>query len=409
MDLNGTALMIGQRAVSWGELALAAAALAFLLLLLTLVMSWRAARHRRAEHAAARRHARELEHKLSELSGHLRQQAEAASARDAHISRMLSERLDSVSARVGQGLQEQAARTSEHLKRLAERLAVIDQAQANITRLSGEVVSLQHILADKQTRGAFGQARMEAIIEDALPAGLYEFQATLSNGSRPDCLIRMPDSELKAVIDAKFPLEAFEAIREAESEAGHKRAVARLRTDITRHIRDISGKYLIPGETLDTAIMFVPSESIYAELYENHDDLIARAHKARVILASPNVLMLMVQTMQAIYKDARMREAAGLIQREVGMLMADVERLHRRVLDLQRHFGRAETEIDKLLISSEKIIKRGAKIENLELDDAPALTRETDGAGDEGASPESEAEAPEPVRPRIVVTRGKDG
>ncbi len=369
MDFSATALIIGQRAISWGELALAGAGAALFLLLLTLIMSWRAARGRAGEHEAALRQARELQRQMAEMTGQMRQQAQVSSARDAHLARMLTERLDGVSARLGQGLNEQAERTSAHLKQLAERLAVIDQAQANITRLSGEVVTLQNILADKQTRGAFGQARMEAIITDALPSSVYEFQPTLSNGTRPDCLIRLPDSELKIVVDAKFPLEAFEAIRKAPGEAARTQAVRRLRTDIGKHIKDISGKYLIPGETHETAIMFVPSESIYAELYENHEDLIQKAHKARVILASPNVLMLMVQTMQAIYKDARMREAAGLIQREVGHLLSDVERLRIRVLDLQRHFGKANQEIDKLLISSDKIARRGAKIENLELEE----------------------------------------
>ncbi len=392
MDFGATAIIIGQRAVTWGEAALAGGALALLLLLLTLFMSWRAARGRAREHEAARRHARELERRLAEMAGQMRQQAEVSSARDAHIARMLTERLDNVSTRVGAGLREQAERTAGHLEKLAERLAVIDQAQANITRLSGEVVTLQHILADKQTRGAFGQARMEAIVTDALPASAYDYQATLSNGSRPDCLIRMPDSDLKVVVDAKFPLEAFEAIREARGAEERQRAVRKLRNDIGKHIRDISTKYLIPGETHETAIMFVPSESIYAELYEHHEDIIQKAHKARVILASPNVLMLMVQTMQAIYKDARMREAAGLIQREVGHLLADMERLRQRVAGLQRHFGQASADIDRIVTSTEKISRRGLKIETLELEEPPA--------------PETVPQ--DPPRPRIVSTRGEE-
>ncbi len=396
MDFNTVAFIIGQRAVTWGEAALAAGGFALVLLLLTLIMSWRAARLRAREHAAALRQTRKLENRLAEVAGQISQQAQVSSARDAHIARMLDERLEGVSARVGQGLHEQAERTAEHLKKLAERLAVIDQAQANITRLSGEVVTLQHILADKQTRGAFGQARMEAIVTDALPATAYEFQPTLSNRTRPDCLIRLPDSELKVVVDAKFPLEAFEAIRKADGDHARQQAVRQLRADIGKHIRDISTKYLIPGETHETAIMFVPSESIYAELYEHHEDLIQKAHKARVILASPNVLMLMVQTMQAIYKDARMREAAGLIQREVGVLLADVERLRQRVYDLQKHFGMARADIDKIVTSSDKITSRGQRIENLELEDAPA-PRPVE-------PPQAEASAT-PPRPRIVAAR----
>ncbi len=375
MSPDATLFRIGQLAVSRDMLAAILAAAVVLLILLVLFLVWRAGRMHRQQRRAGEERLRMLELQLSEMSGQLRQQAEAASARDAHIARLLAERLDTVSLRVGQGLQEQAERTSEHLRQLSERLAVIDRAQATIDTLSGEVLALQRILSDKQARGAFGQARMEAIVSDALPASAYEFQPTLPGGARPDCLIRLPGSDLKIVVDAKFPLEAFEALRNAAGERERKEAVQRLRGDITRHIRDISSKYLIPGETHETAIMFVPSESVYAELHENHPDLVQKAHRARVVLASPNVLMLMIQTMQSLYRDARMREAAGVIRREVGLLLEDVDRLRRRALDLQRLFGRTADEVDRLLVSSEKISRRGERIVNLD-------PEETDGMPD---------------------------
>lgn len=376
MDINTTITHIGERPVSLAEGLLALAALMLALLVITIWLNWRTNRARRLERHEAAEHAQALQRQLAELSGHLQQQAQAATARDTHLSRLLAERLDSVSLRIGQGLSEQGERTAQHLKSLAERLAVIDEAQKTITRLSGEVVSLQRVLADKQTRGAFGQARMEAIITDALPASAYSFQHTLSNNARPDCVIHLPEGDGKVVIDAKFPLESFEALRRADTPMERDAALRTLRNDITKHINDIASKYLIPGETHDTAIMFVPAESIYAELYENHPELIARAHRKRVILASPNVLMLMVQTIQAVIKDARMRSAAHLIQKEVGMLLQDVRRLLERAEKMQRQFAATARELDSMLTSANKIARRGEKIEQLELDEEPADARQ---------------------------------
>jgi DNA recombination protein RmuC len=252
---------------------------------------------------------------------------------------------------------------------LNERLAVIDAAQRNITSLSTEMIGLKDILNNKQSRGAFGQGRMEAIIKDGLHAASYEFQATLSNGTRPDCVIKLPDSALRLVIDAKFPLEAYSALRASADEAGRKAAEVRLRGDMAKHVKDIAEKYLLTGETHETAILFVPSESIYAELHENYDDVIQKAHRSRVILASPNVLMLLVQTMQAIFKDVAMRDQAHVIKAEVGKLMEDVGRLKERASDLRRHFDMANGDLEKLGVSADRITKRGTKIESLDLED----------------------------------------
>jgi DNA recombination protein RmuC len=267
---------------------------------------------------------------------------------------------------------EQTRSTHENLAKLQERLAVIDTAQNNIQSLAGQVVQLQAILANKQTRGAFGQSRMEAIIADGLPQGAYEFQATLSNGTRPDCLVKMPNNAPSLVIDAKFPLEAWNSMRETEQPEARKTAVAQFRRDMEVHIKDVSDKYLITGETQDTAFLFVPSESIFADIHEHFEALIQRAHRARIVIVSPSLLMLSIQVIQAILKDARMREQAHVIQGEVIRLMEDVGRLDERVRKLQTHFVQANKDIDDILVSSNKVTKRGAKIEALEFGPPPA-------------------------------------
>lgn len=369
MDFSQIILTVGHMSVSLGE-ALALGAGALLLLLLTIAAQlWRGANERQLLAQRAAQDEQDLQRQLAEMTGRIHTFMEAANNRDSHLTRTLNERLDGVSFKLGQNLHENNERTSEHLRALHERLAVIDTAQKNLTDLSTQMVSLQDILANKQSRGAFGQAQMEAIISDRLPKAAYEFQASLSNGTRPDCLVRMPDSDLTIVIDAKFPLEAFNAHREAK-EAHHLKAAAQqLRADMGKHIKDISEKYLIPGETQDNALMFVPSESIYADLHEQFEDVIQKAYKARVMVVSPTMLMLVIQTMQTLFRDSQMREQAGLIQKEVGLMTEDVHRLRDRVLALQKHFGMANKDIDLILTSSDKLSKRALKIGQLELDD----------------------------------------
>ena len=266
-----------------------------------------------------------------------------------------------------------AGRQAELHRAVNERLAVIDNAQRNITDLASQVTSLQSVLANKQQRGAFGQGRMEFIVQDGLPKDCYEFQFTLSNKCRPDCAVFLPDRR-PLTIDAKFPLEAVTALREAKTEDERKQAAARLRHDLARHIGDIAVKYLIPGETQDLALMFVPSESIFAELHDGFDDIVQKAFRSKVVIVSPSLLMLAIQVIQQIQKDARMREAADQIHAEVGHLMDDLKRLHERVLKLQQHFGQANEDVRQILISAEKIEKRGARIQEVEFDgeDGPA-------------------------------------
>ena len=202
---------------------------------------------------------------------------------------------------------------------------MIDAAQQNLTNLTGEIVGLKDILSNKQTRGAYGQGRMEAIIRDGLPASAFEFQATLSNRTRPDCLVRLPGDERGLVIDAKFPLEGFTLFREAKGDEARSRAAARVRNDMLVHVKDIAEKYLIPGETQDIAMLFVPAESIYADLAEHFDDVVQKAHRARIVIVSPSLLTLAIQVMQALVRDARIREEARVIQVEVQKLLEDVD------------------------------------------------------------------------------------
>jgi DNA recombination protein RmuC len=370
MTFDTPVLVIGHRAITLFEIALTAALLGLLLLVLAVIFAWRGSRTRNVEQQAAQRRTEELELRLAELSGSLQSFAAQAQGNTVHLQRTLDERLDAVSQRVGQGLTQQTERTALSLGQLNERLAVIDAAQKNITSLSTEMITLKDILSNKQSRGAFGQGRMEAIIRDGLHARAFEFQATLSNGTRPDCLIILPDSALKLVIDAKFPLEAHSAMKAAEDDAARKTAETQLRGDMAKHVKDISEKYLISGETHETAILFVPSESIYADLHERFEDVVQKAHRARVILASPNVLMLLIQTMQAIFKDVTMRDQAHVIKAEVAKMMDDVGRLKDRASDLRRHFDMANGDLEKLGTSADRIVKRGERIESVELEDA---------------------------------------
>jgi DNA recombination protein RmuC len=357
-------------------------ALAFgvLCLLLTVaVIRGSGARRGLAEEAAA---AAERQHELddkvalllqaqAQMSGRVSQIGESFDSRQTHLARLLAERIDSLNARLGDGLKENATSTLENLSKLNERLALIDQAQKNLNTLTSEVLTLKDILANKQSRGAFGQGRMEAIVKDGLPNGAFEFQSTLSNRSRPDCAIHLPGDTRPLIVDAKFPLEGFAAFREARSDEERKAASSRVRTDMQNHVKDIASKYLIPGETQDIAILFVPSESIYADLMEHFDDQVQKAHRARVLVVSPSLLTMAIQVMQAIVRDSKMREAAHLIQDEVRKILDDVGRLRDRVGKLENHFRQANEDVAAIIVSADKVVKRGDKIEAMEFGEAP--------------------------------------
>lgn len=376
--------MIGDFAVSPTLLVLGVAALILVGLILWAVAMMRSSRMRlRREMEASQREAAaearmaELLRAQAEMQGRLAAMADVFGTKQSEFNQAINQRLDGMSHRIGATISEQTKTTHENLRRLQERLAVIDAAQNNIQSLAKDVVGLQAILSNKQTRGAFGQSRMETIVADGLPIGAYAFQSTLSNGSRPDCTIRMPNDSPPLVVDAKFPLEAWNAIRDAETADAKKTAGQQFRRDMEVHLRDIAEKYLIPGETQDMAFLFVPSESIFAEVHENFEGVVQRAHRMRVVIVSPSLLMLSIQVIQAVLKDQRMREQAHLIQGEVIHLMEDLARLDDRTRKLQSHFLAAQKDVDMILTSADKLTKRGAKIEALEFQS---------GNGDEGGT-----------------------
>jgi DNA recombination protein RmuC len=309
----------------------------------------------------------ELQRMQAETAGHVRAMGQMLHAKQSELQQVVHQRLDAVSGRLDQSMQQTTKQTTENLAKLNERLAVIDNAQKNITNLASQVTSLTSVLSNKQQRGAFGQGRMEMIIQDGLPKGAYEFQYTLSNRTRPDCAIFLPDQR-PLVIDAKFPLEAFTAYRDATTDEARNAAGKLLRQHVTAHVNDIAKKYLVPGETQDLALMFVPSESVYAELHDSFDDVVQRAYRAKVVIVSPSLLMLAIQVIQQIQRDARMREAADKIHAEVGHLMDDLRRLQERVLKLQQHFGQANEDVRQILVSAEKVEKRAGKIRDVEFD-----------------------------------------
>ncbi|TAN13299.1 MAG: DNA recombination protein RmuC [Rhizobiaceae bacterium] len=378
LSFSDPALRLGASSVTFGELFAAIPIVLLLIAALIALSSRRASRIRLEVAEEATMRSRDAEARMegilkaqAEMQGRLGTLAEVFGTRQAELTRAIGERLDGMTSRLGQSMSEQTRATHDNLVKLQERLAVIDSAQNNIQSLAGQVVQLQAILSNKQTRGAFGQSRMEAIVADGLPTGAYEFQATLSNGSRPDCVVKMPNGAPSLVIDAKFPLEAWNAIRSAaEGDGGDPgRAAQAFRRDVEVHIRDIAGKYLLPGETQDTAFMFVPSESIFAEIHENFEALVQRAHRLRIVIVSPSLLMLSIQVIQSVLKDACMREQAHLIQGEVLRMMEDVNRLDDRVRKLQGHFSLTQKDIEQILTSTEKITRRGEKIGALEVND----------------------------------------
>ena len=381
--MDSPLLVFGQFAVTPLQTLAAGGGLIVLLLLGLLLAALRTGQARAAETAAVLARSEAMERHLaglmqvqSEMTGRMQTMSEIFGSRTSDLARLVNERLDSTSQRVGQALQETRAKTDEGLSKLHERLAVIDRAQSTMTSLSSEIVSLQSILANKQTRGAFGQGRMEAIIADGLAPNSYSFQTTLSNNSRPDCLVLMPNGAPSLVIDAKFPLESWQRLGMADSPETLRAAQTQFRGDIGVHVKAIAEKYLIPGETQDTAFMFVPSESIFADIHEHFPDVVQKAARARVVIVSPALLMLSVQVIQALLRDVRMREQAHLIQGEVRELLADLGRLDERVNKLQTHFNQASRDIGDILTSTGKINKRGERIDAMDFEEQPRLAGE---------------------------------
>lgn len=304
----------------------------------------------------------------SEIKGQVSTLSEAHINAQARTMKVLEERFDGISGKMNVSLTESAEKTAKSLGELTNRLSVIDEAQKNITELSGQVVGLQHILDNKQARGAFGEIQMEDIFRNALPPSAYSFQSTLSNGKRADGVILLPNPPGPIVVDSKFPLEPYRALRDAEDEAALAQARRDFKQAVKKHIKDISEKYIITGETAESALMFLPSEAVYAELHANFVDLVEDSYRARVWIVSPTTLMATLNTVRAVLKDVAMREQAHLIQIQVGKMMGDVERLHKRVGNLQKHFSQAEGDLRDITTSAEKVLRHGEKIDEVQLE-----------------------------------------
>jgi len=286
--------------------------------------------------------------------------------------RAISKNLDEVGRRVGVSLESSGEKTQNTMSDLRERLTKIDAAQKNIVELSSQVVGLQDILSNKQARGAFGEFQLSNLVADVLAPDAYDFEVTLGNGRRVDCLIRLPNPPGPVAIDAKFPLEGYKAMSEARDEMAIKEARRAFVAAITKHIGDISERYIIPGETAEAALMFLPSEAVYIELQSNFRKLVEDAHRARVYIVSPSTLWAALTTMRAVFRDVRLRDQAHEIQSELDKMLKDVGLLDDRVGNLQRHYDQAGEDLRQIRISNDKVAKRAGQIRELEFDeDAP--------------------------------------
>ena len=348
-------------------LAILAALAAVLAVALAAVVALSLRRARRGPEADAgmeRRLAESLRAGQGEMETRLRADQNALAERLHAQERALTKTLDT-------GLESATKRTLETMARLEGRLAAIDKAQENIAALSGQMVSLQDILANKQARGAFGELQLADLVRQVLPPSAYRLQATLSNGRRADCLLTLPNPPGAIAIDAKFPLESYHALREAGNDDARAAAARAFRDAIRTHIRDIAGRYVIVGETADAALMFLPSEAVYAELHGNFPETVQESYRARVFIVSPTTLWATLNTVRAVLKDVEMREQAGLIQRHVRSLADDVGRLDKRVAALAKHFGQATEDIRQIQTSTQKITRGAKRIDALDLDGAP--------------------------------------
>ena len=379
IEIGAYSFSLGDPLHLLGLLGIAALVLIILLLVVTTRAAGRSARATgplAAQMQGLGQRVQMLSDGQQQLAGGLTHVSEAQAAAQANMLQLMEQRLQAVTVQMNENLAGTSRRTAQSLGELQQRLQAIDKAQDNITKLSGDVLSLQDILSNKQTRGAFGEIQLADIVSKALPSDSYTMQATLSNGKRADCLIHLPNPPGPIVVDAKFPLEAYEKLRSAATDWEVKDAARQLRQSVRTHIKVISEKYLIEGETADGALMFLPSEAVYAELHANFPEVVRDGFAARVWIVSPTTCMATLNTMRAILKDARMRAQAGAIRKELSMLFQDVERLGTRVENLDRHFGQAAKDVADIRISAEKAGRRARRLdafdfEELEAPDGP--------------------------------------
>lgn len=379
-------IRLGPLELAWNDPAvlIAAAVLGafFLLLLLILRASARAVDPLVAQMGWLGNRVQSLAEGQERLAGGLHHVSEAQAHSQTAMLQVMEQRLAEVQRQMGESLHGSATRTAHSLGELHQRLATIDRAQENIEKLSGNVLSLQDILSNKQTRGAFGEIQLHDIVQKALPSDSYTMQATLSNGRRADCLIHLPHPPGPIAIDSKFPLEAYEALRRAETQADLDLAARMLRSAVRTHLRAIAEKYILEGETADGALMFLPSEAVYAELHANFPDLVREGFALKVWIVSPTTCMAVLNTMRAVLKDARMREQAGAIRKELAMLYQDVTRLGDRVSNLDRHFGQAAKDLDEIRISADKAGKRARRLDNFDFEELAPETAQMIGAAE---------------------------
>jgi len=308
--------------------------------------------------SAEQRRGRETAERLTEtqaaLAGRFQQLSESHTASQVQFTRTV----------------ENTEKAGKTMSEIHQRLAVIDEAQKNLTSLSEQVVGLQDILSNKQARGAFGEIQLKDLVGSILPPSAYEFQATLSNGKRADCIIKLPNPPGPIAIDSKFPLESYHALHAANDDPGRKAALRAFGTDVMKHVREIAEKYIIPGETAESALMFLPSEAVYAELHVSLPDVVEKSYRARVWIVSPTTLMATLNTVRAVLKDVQMREQAGRIQVEVEKMFEDIRRLDGRVGKLQKHFDQAEDDMRQIRISTDKVTKRTETIREVQFEDS---------------------------------------
>jgi DNA recombination protein RmuC len=302
-------------------------------------------------------------------------QEAAVADRLAQSERTLTEAIKSQNETLSAALTSQTERMTTSLgvtsSEIKERLAVIDAARSNIEALGSQVNTLAGILGNKQARGAFGESQMEQIIADRLPSDAFTLQATLSNGKRADCLIHLPNPPGPIAIDSKFPLESWLALREATDDATRTQKLRQFSSDVQKHVRDVAERYIIAGETAEGALIFVPSEAIYAELHTSLVPLVSDATRRGVYIVSPTTLWAVLGTMRALLRDVRLRTEAGRIRKEVDKMLGDVGRLEDRTDSLRKHFGQVQKDVDQIEISVAAIKRGGQRIADLELDETP--------------------------------------
>ncbi len=290
------------------------------------------------------------------------------------LTRVVGERLEQISGRVNERLDEGFRKTNETFASVMARLATIDEAQKKIDGLTTNVVSLQELLGDKKARGAFGEVQLEALVRNALPPGSFEFQYTLSNGSRADCVLKLPEPTGMVAVDSKFPLENYHRMfAPGASEFERRAAQTEFRADLKRHIDAIAAKYILPDETSDGAVMFVPAEAVFAEIHAYHPETVGHALQRRVWIVSPTTLMAVLNTARAVLKDVETRQQIHIIKDALGKLSKDFARFDERMQRLATHIDQAQKDVQDVQISSRKISGQFARIEGVELDglDAP--------------------------------------